>query len=252
MTLRDTLRGKIRRGFVKLRHRVAPPGSGPVHVFHHIPKTGGATVNRAIPNWFYLVRDYRDRRDPDDWTAGHVPTSPMDLDQLRYGDCLSGHWALEGTYLHERYPEILDDSRFRLFTFVRDPLELRLSLLWWEKRQGKDFSELNFRSEFLGRQNFMARRFPCDEENYRSVLSRYFFIGITGRLQESMDLLANHLGKARVSLGRANRSRRGDESALVDDELIQEFRARNRLDQAIYDHCVERFEAHDGLRSRSA
>lgn len=202
-------------------------------------------MNRVLPCWFYRIHDGRVRVDPNDWTAGHVAGPPLDLSRIRANDCLAGHWAVPGEYLHERYPEILTERKYRLFTFVRDPLEIKLSLYFWEKRKGKDFGTQSIEDELLTRPNFMANRFPCAAEDVDRVLSRYFFIGVTERMQESFDRLANLVGRPRIRLPRANRSRTARDRVELDREFIREFRIQNHVDYLIYDYCRERLEAPD-------
>lgn len=183
------------------------------------------------------------RVDPSDWTAGHVAQTPLDLSALRASDCLAGHWAVAGEYLHERYPEVLTDAKYRLFAFVRDPLQVKLSLYFWEKRRGKELAGHSIEDELLMRPNFLAERFPCTEDNYTTVLSRYFFIGITERIQESFDRLADLVGRPKLRLPHANRSRTDGDSVLLGDDFLRAFRKVNRVDYLVYDHCRSLFDS---------
>lgn len=233
---------RLRRFSCLIRHRLTPAGSGPVFVFHHIPKTGGSSVNRVLPYWFYRIHDGRARLNPNDWTAGHKALPPIDLSILRASDCLSGHWAVPGEYLHERYPQILADPKYRMFAFVRDPLEIKLSLYSWEKRQEKDFGKKTVEDELLTRPNYLAARFPCTDQDYERVLSRYFFVGITEQMQSSFDRLADLVGRARLRLPHANRSRTDGERIALSKDFRREFRKLNHVDYLIYDHCRRALE----------
>ena len=251
MRSRTEIVNRLRRIKPTVRHYLSRIGTGPVYVFHHIPKTGGSSVNRMLPLWFYRIRDRRLRVNPQDWTAGHVRGPPIDLSRLRANDCLAGHWAVSGEYLHERYPEILADPRYRLFTFVREPLEMKLSLCYWEHRQGKEFTSRSMEEELLGRPNYLAERLPCTGVDYERVLSRYFFIGVTEYMQQSFDHLADLVGRSKVRLPHANRSRTASDKVELSSAFRREFRELNALDYLVYDHCLSRFTATGGLATES-
>jgi hypothetical protein len=97
----------------------------PVYVFHHIPKCGGTSLNKVLDSWFTTVKDYRSG-----WSMNYP--EKIDIGRLRSCHCLCGHFELDGYYLHQRYPEVFMSSRYRVFTFVRDPLQVQLSLFWYE------------------------------------------------------------------------------------------------------------------------
>lgn len=160
------------------------------------------------------------------------------LDAIGPNGVIVSHFEIDGCYLHQRYPELLTRPDVTLFTFLRDPLELRLSLFYHEHRGTATFSAEEVEAGLAGRDNYLAERFPCDESNYEDVLGRYHFIGLQDRLQESLDLVARMLGKPRVVLPRLN-ARHCAKNA-VSAECVAAFKARNALDYKIYDWARER------------
>jgi len=157
----------------------------PVHVFHHIPECGGTSLRKVLEQWFALVEDYRVG-----WTTGYG--EKVNLRRLRSAHCLCGHFELEGCFLHQRYPAVLESPNFRLITFVREPLRLRLSLYRFEKENRPNEAK-SLDKRLFGRANYIARRFAGTLEDYEEALGRYDFIGIIEEGQTAVDLLAQVL-----------------------------------------------------------
>ena len=154
----------------------------PVVVFHHIPKCGGTSILDGLANWFIMMPDYGSG-----WT-GYYP-GKRNIDLLRSAQCLCGHFELEGNYLHQRYPEVFTTDRFRVITFVRDPLAVKLSLYRYEKENNVSNAR-SIEDHLLSRPNYIADRFPATLDNYKEIIDRYFFVGILEEGQVSMDMLA--------------------------------------------------------------
>ncbi|MEM9622611.1 MAG: hypothetical protein AAF993_13240 [Pseudomonadota bacterium] len=207
--------------------------AGPGYIFHHIPKCGGSSINKVVQLWFEQIRDYRSGFNKD-------YANFIDIDTLSSDQCLCGHWELDGFYLHQRYPQAYNQDKFRVFSFVRDPLQTRQSLFRFEVKYNRN-KGTSYRTHLLSRPNWLAQRFPVTIDNYQEFLNQYFFIGILERGQESLDTLAKMIGKPSVTLPRENVTIAGEEASLS-DEFIEEFKEANRLDYAIYDYCLERFE----------
>jgi len=186
----------------------------------------------TLREWFVVRSDYRN-------TTSYP--KPVNLLKLRSAHCLCGHWEVEGYHLNQRYPEILSSDRYRLITFVRDPLEIQLSLFNYEKKYNVNKTEEI--EEFLQlRPNYIANIFPLERDNYRDILDKYYFIGILEYFQESINHLAELLGKPESTALHRNKSRqRRNERDLLSKELVDKFRQENELDYLIYEYCLSKF-----------
>ena len=206
-----------------------------VYVYHHIPKCGGTSLRRALAKWFVVKVDVGSPDTPE--------TKIFDVTRMGAMHCLAGHFGRNGYHLAERYPQVwADRERYKLFTLLRDPLKTKLSLRRYEsERDHTDIAAL--REHLLERPNYLASIFPCNEDNYKEVLDRYEFIGILEHSQESLDQLADFLGKPRVVLPHVNKTNSGSDTSKLDQALLDEFRETNALDYAIYDYALSKFEA---------
>ena len=210
----------------------------PVYIFHHIPKCAGTSLISALRRWFFVVKDYTRYYHPEE--LPYFIKHPVDIKALRSYHCLCGHFALPETHIHKRYPGVLHNRNFKIFTFIRDPLEVKISLYYYEKKRGQR-EGVSLEQHLLERENYIAGVLDCTLDNYKEVLDRYFFIGITEHVQLSMDKLAKLLNKRKVKLPVLNPSRRDPQVSSLPPEIINRFKAANELDYRIYDYCLTRF-----------
>jgi hypothetical protein len=236
MRLIDKIMKIKKMSFAQVRRLLAAVSpESPVYIFHHIPKCGGTSLVQVLDQWFVTVKDYRYG-----WTMNYP--KKVDINHLRSAHCLCGHFELDGYYLHQRYPEILKSDRFKLFTFIRDPLQTKLALYRFEKKNNVDKAR-NIEEHLFNRLNYIANRFPATEENYKEVIDRYFFVGILDECQASLNLLARLIGKKAHKMPWVNRTESDGVSDIgkFSKELVERFRKENALDYLIYEYCLKKF-----------
>jgi len=229
----------------------------PSFVYHHVPKCGGTSFLCSLYQWFAVVADYEDSF-PDQES---YRKAAIDLAALHANVLLAGHWNQPGYSIDERYPSLRSDSRFRIFTMLRDPLDLSKSLFYYTRKTRPDLAGTpglkSLRAFIADTQNYLAVQLGCNAANYVKVLERYFFIGITEELDRSVETFrmrllgelrshANSPGSRRlaarlaarppVSGGRLNTAERDDQEAEIGAVEKERFRERNALDYQIYDY----------------
>lgn len=157
------------------------------YIFHHLPKCGGTSGVDALTNWFICIKDY-----PSPWGDIDKPQAyqrfcqnPKNLQKLHQNQILVGHYHLPGSFIFERYPQCLQEDRYRLITFLRDPLQVQLSLHYYEIRCQRIDPQMSLEKNLLARSNYLASVIHCDRSNYQEILNCYFFIGLVEEFQES-------------------------------------------------------------------
>lgn len=206
----------------------------PVYVFHHIPKCGGTSLGQILNKWFIVVRDYRKN-----WSSSHPPI--INIDKLRSVHCLAGHWELPGAFLKDRYPEVFENNRYKVFTFLRDPLEHSLSLYRYEKENNQtDITDIT--EHFSIRPNYMATILNANEKNYKEVIDQYFFVGILEEMEKSIKILSRLTKKKYYQLPWINRTDTNSNinSGKLSKSTIDKFKNINNVDYLIYNYALEK------------
>lgn len=211
----------------------------PAYIFHHIMKCGGSSVNKVLGKWFNMEYEVVN---PGDNINNYIKFR-YNTERIFSDVCITGHFQGEGHFLHQRYPESLEKkNEFRVFTFLRDPLKFRISLYYYIRNSGgmNDTSLKDFTEVFP---DYISSLIPCNKDNYKEVLDRYFFIGIVEELQESMDILAGLINKKKISVPFENVSQKDEQLSDLNEEVVNSFIKSNELDYSIYRYCLEKYRS---------
>lgn len=210
-----------------------------VGIFHHMPKCGGTALRLVLSQWFKLIPDYITVNQ----LNGRSPVeTPLNLNALEDNSCICGHFESRYNHLRVRYPDVLRNKarRYFLFSFVRDPLQLSLSLYYHALKVGQLSSACSL-VQYLDKQhNYMSQRIPCNAGNYRKALGRYDFIGLQEYMSLSVEKLANLLEREPVDVPVSNASPRDEQEQGLSEEVVARFKDRNALDYTIYDYVKKK------------
>jgi len=215
----------------------------PIYIFNHVPKCGGTTLSNIFRSWFVVVRDYppHDVRfpDPDELKErmSNYQQNPVALVNLKPWHILTGHFHDTGFQLNYRYGKAMANSNVRIISFLRDPLDHRLSLYYYAQRRKHNWVKNMSVKQFIVtsyHQNYFARALECNETNYEVVLSKYYFIGIVEDFDLSIQLLSRKIGRPNPEMiPHLNKTER-KQNELTEDEHVN-FRSLNELDYKMYE-----------------
>ena len=213
----------------------------------HIPKRGGTSFTQVLRSWFwpsfhahYIAHDQ----------GGRMPEYPRKIKRALHFTgikplVIHGHFE-DTAGLHDYYPKA---SQFT--TILRDPLEMQLSLYWDHKRRISEFGTLYWKGEPVEMQyggdinRWVAERpfylmpflpFELTLDNFQDRLeSKFIHIGVMESFQESVNRLADKLGKKTVSVPGLNQSPR---DLCPTPDAVKAFRSRCTLEYEIYEWAL--------------
>ena len=192
---------------------------------------------------------------------------PVNLKLLNATNVLAGHWNTATSGLDQRYSQLKGNKRFKMFTFLRDPLEMHISLYNYRwKMNPEDCSKhacySSLKAYLNSTRNRIATLLGCDPFNYIQVLERYYFIGITEKMEKSLsifkiktlDVLAEYhdslnaqnqtsiiKNKSELVMQRLNVVERRHDRNEISVSDMEYFKERNTLDYKIYQSALEMF-----------
>lgn len=207
-----------------------------VYVFNHLPRTGGVTVSAALASWFDPVFDYQDG--PTDEARRRWLRNPLDVDRLKPGQVLIGHYTGEGA-LERRYPGLLSNPRVRAITFLRDPWDASLSAL--RSQAGAHLLTAGSDCALMSLAGWMSKALGVPLLSLRVALERYWFVGTTERLADSIAALARLVGRDAAKVEVNNASDRNLDLE-ISGTLRNRFRSAARSDFELHSIATRRLE----------
>jgi hypothetical protein len=208
----------------------------------HIPKCGGSSLKEVLKEWFNdrLFFHYYDLKNnkmpPKIKTRNLFYRYVPDI-------CIHGHFnKFDGLGVKEYYPNI-DQA----ITFIRDPLEVQLSVFYYRHQQdkqglfnrsGKPMNLTLDIDEFLETSTpYIHNFFPDDfnVETFEKYINNYFIhIGIIEDYQNSLNILADKLNKPRIKVPHINSSERFSKPS---ESSIKKFKEKCKWEYEIYNRA---------------
>jgi len=222
----------------------------------HVPKCAGSSFSSVLKKWFgrgYLPHYYNEKacKPP----KAHSLSTGIFRKSPRRGVCIHGHFNNERNFgVNDYYPDC-----DQLIAVLRDPFEVHLSNYFYviqearRKRSGalrsgqshpiiangwnlEEFLQQRQRSHIL---QFLPPNITL--ENYRELLEeRFLFIGVSEKLQSTVDSLSGLLGFPGVRVQSQNASTWTEE---IPEGARERFETNNQLVMEIYGYVLRRWNA---------
>jgi len=208
----------------------------------HIPKAAGSSSKEIFKSWFSdnFHQHYFNEKE------GLMPKK-IDIFKLNSSKvplCLHGHFnKLRKFGVEDYYP-----SANQFVTILRDPYELLISHYFFVSKVGgnwKDQSRVpksDIETYLRSAKPNMLNHFPREVtlENYKDICEEYFIeIGITEKLDQSLERIANKLGfEFMNNTPNLNKTDRDQEVA---ENFKDQFIESNRLEYEVYEYCLGKY-----------
>lgn len=211
-------------------------------------KSGGTSLNIVLRKWFHLVRDYPPHEleypNPVDLEKAQKLFERVtpNLEKLKPFQVLAGHYHQPRNQFSSRIHISSPHKELKKITFLRDPLAHRLSLYKFGVKRGHNWVNGYSLNDYIKSEtNFFAKVLECNESNYQEVLSSFFFVGVLEHNKESIQQLAQMIGRTvAFEIPHVNRTNSITELDKLDQKEIDDFQIANHLDYKIYQFALER------------
>jgi len=203
--------------------------------FTHIPKTAGTSLRNVFKEWYgtNLYEHYFDEKENKKPILNEIFLKNTQSEKI----CSFGHFINNKSCgFNDYYP-----NANQFVTFVREPLEVALSMYYFVKKVGHSWAnrpkilDLSL-DDYMKEVNLNYNNYFKDHlgiNNYKKVLSSHFvFIGLVENYNQDVDELANVLGYTPpAEYPILNHTPRSGE---VSTKILRDFVDRHRLEYKIY------------------
>ncbi len=211
----------------------------------HIPKCGGTSLKEILQKWYgdKLVFHYYNAKYSKMPKKHHLTKG--DTGDYIENYCIHGHFnRIRGFGVDDYYPKIK-----QAITFLRDPLEISLSVFHFNNKKSKEggFYKNGKKREFINdideylenTKPYIRYHLPekMSLENTDDFFNNYFVhIGVMEYYQESMDILADKLGKPKIQIGHKNISKRLSNPSK---SSIEKFKSKCSYEYLLYNKALK-------------
>lgn len=216
----------------------------------HIPKSGGTSFDGVLKKWFGLGF----RRHYDDHKKNTL-AKRSSLGMMAKGViplCIHGHFdnSVKEKSVFQYYP---DAKQF--ISIYRNPLDLQLSYYFYTKKlfkegylswEGKKVTNIDYLGKDIDEHlekysgnGWLPRSMPWQItlDNYKDVIEKNFIhIGVTEKLQHSVNILAEKLKRKPAEIGMENTAKRNETPS---ESSVKIFKEIYKTEFAFYDYICK-------------
>ena len=207
----------------------------------HIPKCGGTSLKHILYNWFgeNLFFHYFNEK-KNQLPQKHSLKETLSGSYIRNA-CVHGHFNSKRNFgVDDYYPQVK-----QYITFLRDPLEVQLSLFHYNRKlaeqksfyaAGKSLKAPSDIDEFLENSNSYIRYFFPSSLDLNKLDKYFVHIGVIELYQESIDILADKLNKPRLKVKHENQAKR---KFTPSEAAMSRFKKKCTLEYKLYDKAYK-------------
>lgn len=207
-----------------------------VFIYQHVPKCGGRSFIKACRKHLNKVADTPPSYSTKEQRAEFIKTK-MDLAALPPRSLVHGHLIHPGMWPSQRYAKELKTGRYGLITIIRDPLERALSAFFHRRKRGKEYDG-TLQDWIASRHNNICSFLGVEMNGPKPKEDPFLMIGLTERLQDSLDVFAGLANFPTETIERVNATPR-DKVEISEKELAA-FKKANADDYALHAYATER------------